>query len=60
MKITNNKYQISNKYQLPKFKIQNRIWSLEIEIWNFNRLGHWIFEFGYYLEFGYWDLGFQE
>lgn len=22
-------------------------------------LGHWNFEFGYYLEFGYWDLGFQ-
>jgi hypothetical protein len=19
--------------------------------------GHWIFKFGYYLEFGYWDLG---
>ena len=22
-------------------------------------LGHWTLEFGYYLEFGYWDLGFQ-
>jgi len=21
-------------------------------------LGHWNFEFGYCLEFGYWDLGF--
>ena len=20
--------------------------------------GHWTFEFGYYLGFGYWDLGF--
>jgi hypothetical protein len=22
-------------------------------------LGHWTFEFGYCLGFGYWDLGFQ-
>ena len=22
-------------------------------------LGHWNFEFGYYLKFGYWDLGLK-
>jgi len=22
--------------------------------------GNWIFGFGYYLEFGYWNLGFQD
>jgi hypothetical protein len=58
MKLTSIKYQIPNKYQLPKLKIQNRQNGYQTLDKSTECLGHWTFEFGYYLGFGYWDLGF--
>jgi hypothetical protein len=58
MKIPSTKKQISNKYQGSKFKIQNGHDNFEDSIKGSVCFGYWNFEFGYYLEFGAWDLEF--
>jgi hypothetical protein len=43
----NDKYQIPNKFQCPKFKILNRIVLVIV---------NWLLEFIWDLGFGIWDL----
>ena len=58
MKVPITKNQISNKYQWPKFKIQKRRNNHGTSISWLGYFRYWNFGFGYYLEFGFWDLGF--
>jgi hypothetical protein len=74
VKAPNYKYQINNNDRNSKLIWpQKGAKSTNIKIINIHNFSHfssfkalfgltslglWIFEFGYYLEFGYWDLGF--
>jgi hypothetical protein len=42
----------------PEFEIQTDQIRRKISINGSVCFGNWFFGFGYYLEFGYWDLGF--
>ena len=58
MKIPSTKIQISNNYQCPKFKIQNRLNNVRHPIRDCNVLVIGIFRFGIVcnLSIGIWDL----
>jgi hypothetical protein len=58
MKKPKAKNQKPNLKQTQMTKIQNRQIGRKISIKGSECFGNWIFGFGYYLEFGYWDLGF--
>jgi len=56
IEIPSTKCQIPNKSQWPKLKIQNMQNGHQTIDTSLECLGHWNFEFGYCLEFGYWDF----